>query len=82
MESNNTGDIQETSISYFSDGAKGMHCILYTTKQSIRDACVKRNPPIRETSDSHGYMLYYSRDQIRHPKLWVKFDNEVEAEEE
>ncbi len=76
-----SGDINESNITVFHDGAKDMECILYTTKKSVRDSCVKRNPPIRETSDSHGFMLYYSRDQLRTPVQWLKVKGKEESED-
>ena len=66
------GDIKESCINYFHDGGKDEVCILYTSKKTVMEACIKRNPPIKVEGDEYGWQLYYHRDQLRTPAQWLK----------
>ena len=66
------GDIKESCINYFHDGGKDETCVLYTTKKSVKDACIKRNPPVKVEGDDYGWQLHYHRDQLRAPITWLK----------
>ncbi len=77
-----TFDYKESSINYFHDSAKDLICEFYTSKESVKDAVYKRNPNCKMTHDGYGWILRYERDQVRHPKAWIKVANEVEVEED
>ena len=53
----------------------GEEICIYTQVQSVKDGLIKRNPNCRIEQDNWGWMLYYPRAEIRHPRTWVKVSN-------
>ena len=79
------GDLRETNINYWHDSAKNEYCVLYTTKKSVMESCIKRNKPHKVEGDQWGWNLYYTRDQVRSPMTWIKVasaNDETKNEEE
>ena len=76
------GDVLESTINYpYRD--TGDEICLYTMVESLKDSWIKRNPNCRVEADSWGWIVYYPRDEVRHPRTWVRVaSNEADTDTE